>query len=308
MVLRQSHTGASPLQLLDYGRRQQAILMPSIVRTDQPGDPPLSSLWSLRSLDGGHVFALEAKGQALEGRTRLPVAAQGLGEVRRPSDDLGAVSSSRSTTTMSPSAIPLAVRFAALIPIRHCPRIPATLLRHVWPLIVAVIGGRRPQRRASATLFGISTPVALPEGMTLALNFMFASSYPCSDPEGTPSRPRQWSSLWQTVSACAAESLSPARAKKWPARPSREPYRAVGSTTGRISIDPYLLEGQRCAQLMASSRLGASTKKKPANCSFVSAYGPSSTSDLPSRWRTVVAAELGCNRSPGEEPSALASA
>src|SRR5262249_55590082 len=33
------------------------------------------------------------------------------------------------------------------------------------------------------------------------------------------------------------------------------------STTGRISIDPYLLEGQRFAQTIASSRLGASTKK-----------------------------------------------
>src|SRR5262249_53498909 len=81
-----------------------------------------------------------------------------------------------------------------------------------------------------------------------------------------------------------------------------------GAMIGRISIDPYLLEGQRFAQTMASSRLGASTKKYPANCSFVSAYGPSSTSVLPSCWRTVVAAELGCNRTPGEEPSALASA
>src|SRR5262245_26776433 len=54
---------------------------------DQLGDPPLSSLWGLRSLDGGHVFAFEAKGQALEGRSGLAVAAQGLGEVRRLSDD-----------------------------------------------------------------------------------------------------------------------------------------------------------------------------------------------------------------------------
>src|SRR5262245_34760646 len=89
---------------------------------------------------------------------------------------LGAVSSFRSTTTMSPSAIPLATRFAALIPTRHCPRIRATLLRHAWPLIVTVIAGRAPERRASTTSFGTSIPVALPEGMTLALNFMFVFS------------------------------------------------------------------------------------------------------------------------------------
>src|SRR5262249_2658926 len=77
--------------------------------------------------------------------------------------------------TTSPSAIPLATRFAALIPIRHFPRITAILVRHVWPLIVTVIGGRAPARMASTALFGISTPVALPAGMTLALNFMFAS-------------------------------------------------------------------------------------------------------------------------------------
>src|SRR5690348_10027881 len=33
------------------------------------------------------------------------------------------------------------------------------------------------------------------------------------------------------------------------------------ATTGRISIEPYLLEGQRLAQAMAPSRSGASMKK-----------------------------------------------
>src|SRR5262249_53521496 len=108
---------------------------------------------------------------------------------------LGAVSSLRSTTTMSPSAIPLPTRFAAPIPTRHCPRIRAILLRHVWPLIVTVMRGRGPERRASTIFFGVSTPVALPEGMTLALNFMFGSSdcraAPPTVPEGIPSRPRR---------------------------------------------------------------------------------------------------------------------
>src|SRR5205085_1274172 len=35
----------------------------------------------------------------------------------------------------------------------------------------------------------------------------------------------------------------------------------VCSTMGRISIEPYLLEGQRLAQAMASSMSGAVTKK-----------------------------------------------
>src|SRR5262245_20941485 len=102
---------------------------------------------------------------------------------------------------MSPSAIPLATRFAALIPTRRCPRITATLLRHVWPLIVTVIGGRGPELRASTTSFGIWTPVALPEGITLALNFMFASSSrPAATltvPEGIPSSLRRWSDRWK---------------------------------------------------------------------------------------------------------------
>lgn len=47
---------------------------------------------------------------------------------------------------------------------------------------------------------------------------------------------------------------------RWPL--SHQPFQPVwGSTTGRISIEPYLLEGQRLAQAMASSRLGTSTKK-----------------------------------------------
>src|SRR5262249_32450831 len=53
----------------------------------------------------------------------------------------------RSTTTMSPSAIPLPTRFAALIPTKYCPRLTATLLRHVWPLIVTAIGAEGPSGR-----------------------------------------------------------------------------------------------------------------------------------------------------------------
>src|SRR5262245_28970893 len=96
---------------------------------------------------------------------------------------------------MSPSAILLAARFAALIPTRHWPRISATLVRHVWPLILTVTGGRRPEPRPATTSLGISTPVALPEGMTVALNFMCASSNrfaaPPAVPEGMSSPPRR---------------------------------------------------------------------------------------------------------------------
>jgi hypothetical protein len=94
------------------------------------------------------------------------------------------------------------------------------LLRHVWPLIVAVIGGRGREPRASTTSFEITTPVALPEGMTLALNFMLVVlTYPFSD----ANRPRRYpftaSSVVKpmaTVSACAAEAVSPASDKRWP--------------------------------------------------------------------------------------------
>src|SRR5262249_56094834 len=110
---------------------------------------------------------------------------------------LGAVSSLRSTTTTSPSAIPLAARFAALIPTRHSPRIRATLLRQVWPLIVTVIGGRAPEPRAFTTSVGTTTPVALPEGITFASNFMCVSSCrPVGQPtvpQGIPSWPHRWS-------------------------------------------------------------------------------------------------------------------
>src|SRR5262249_52906792 len=101
------------------------------------------------------------------------------------------------TTTTSPSAIPLAARFAALIPTRHSPRIRATLLRQVWPLIVTVIGGRAPEPRAFTTSVGTTTPVALPEGITFPSNFMCVSSCrPVGQPtvpQGIPSWPHRWS-------------------------------------------------------------------------------------------------------------------
>ena len=53
--------------------------------------------------------------------------------------------------------------------------------------------------------------------------------------------------------------------------------------------------GIRAAMLIASSRSLALTRKYPPNCSRVSAKGPSITVGLPSRTRTQVVSELGCN-------------
>ena len=118
-------------------------------RRDEPGDPALPSLTRFGFFDGGDVLALEAKGQTFESRPGRWVVVEGPGEDPGGSGTtLGSVSSSRSTPTTSPSPIPLAARFAALIPTRHCPRINATRLRHVWPLIVMAMSGRAPEPRA----------------------------------------------------------------------------------------------------------------------------------------------------------------
>src|SRR5437763_6879775 len=66
-------------------------------------------------------------------------------------------------------------------------------------------------------------------------------------------------------------------------------------TTGRISTVPQRPAGIRPAISMASSRFPASIRKKPPSCSRVSANGPSVMSGLPSRTRTLVAVEVGCN-------------
>src|SRR5262249_45586505 len=68
-------------------RLQNALVADRPHGCDQLGDPALSGLRGLRSLDGGHVLALETKRQAVEGRSRFGFVAQSFGEVRRLSDD-----------------------------------------------------------------------------------------------------------------------------------------------------------------------------------------------------------------------------
>src|SRR2546422_4632339 len=53
--------------------------------------------------------------------------------------------------------------------------------------------------------------------------------------------------------------------------------------------------GIRAATAIASSRFLASMRKYPPSCSRVSANGPSVTSRLPLRTRTLVAIDVGCN-------------
>lgn len=84
---------------------------------------------------------------------------------------LGSASTTILISMRSPSPMPLAARFAALIPTRHLPRINAIRVRHVWPLTVTAIKGRGPDPRAVTKPGGISTAVALPDGITFDLNF-----------------------------------------------------------------------------------------------------------------------------------------
>jgi len=81
---------------------------------------------------------------------------------------------------VSPSATPAAALFAALMPIKHFPRISAIRVRQVCPLMVTEIGGLAPPPMASMAALGISTAVALPDGMTLVLSFMSRAVSGCA--------------------------------------------------------------------------------------------------------------------------------
>ena len=72
---------------------------------------------------------------------------------------------------------------------------------------------------------------------------------------------------------------------------------------GRTSTIPNRATGCFEAILIASSRSGQSMMSKPPTHSFVSVNGPSVTSTLPSRTRTVVASSAGRSRSPTSDSS-----
>src|SRR5581483_3420881 len=67
---------------------------------------------------------------------------------------------------------------------------------------------------------------------------------------------------------------------------------------GRTSTEPYRAVGTFAAHSHAFSNEGASMRKKPPSCSFVSANGPSVTISSPSRTRTVVAVDVGFSGAP----------
>ena len=129
------------------------------------------------------MLALEAKGQAVEGRSRCGVMAQGLGEVRRLSDDSGRGIEPKIDGDHGAFGDPACGTVRRADPDQAPP--PHDRNSAAPPVTVDRDGdrGRAPERRASTTLFGISTPVALPEGMTFALNFIVVSWY---RPEATP--------------------------------------------------------------------------------------------------------------------------
>src|SRR5687768_5183229 len=78
-----------------------------------------------------------------------------------------------------------------------------------------------------------------------------------------------------------------------PLRSSDLQLQDTADHSGRTSTEPYFAWGIFSAQRSASSRSLHSSKKKPPNCSCVSAKGPSVINVLPSRMRTVVALATG---------------
>src|SRR5262245_24418394 len=64
---RRSEVGHVRLDQLELKRGPKVLVAVRPYGCDQLVDPPLASLWGLRSVDGGQVLALEAEGQAVEG-------------------------------------------------------------------------------------------------------------------------------------------------------------------------------------------------------------------------------------------------
>src|SRR5215467_11694475 len=67
-----------------------------------------------------------------------------------------------------------------------------------------------------------------------------------------------------------------------------KPRRMASGASGRTSTAPIDAPGHRAAHSRAASTEGSSRMMNPANCSFVSAYGPSCTRRVSSLRRTVV--------------------
>src|SRR5918999_5288612 len=85
--------------------------------------------------------------------------------------------------------------------------------------------------------------------------------------------------------------------------------RAYRSTIGRTSTAPPIrAAGMRAARAVASSRLSASSRKKPPTYSLASTNGPSLRSASPFCTRTVVADSVPCSCMPSRTPGSSASA
>ena len=111
-----------------------------------------------------------------------------------------------------------------------------------------------------------------------------AANASCTASSAMPKSPSRRTSVARTAPRSSRKTRSTAAAVAVTTRPC--PH------TGRTSTDPYSALGMRAAHDMATSRSGASIRKKPARYSFVSAKGPSVTSVAPPRTRTVVAASV----------------
>ena len=91
----------------------------------------LPGFWRLGFFDRLDVFALETKRQAIKDRSRFRDLVQSRREICRLRYYSWLSVEFKNNWIRSASAMRLAALLAALIPIKHCPRIRATLLRQV---------------------------------------------------------------------------------------------------------------------------------------------------------------------------------
>src|SRR5262249_18902356 len=189
-------------------------------RRDQLRDPPLSCLRGLRLIDGGYVFALEAKGQTLEGRSGPGSSAQSPGKVRRLSDD------SRRAIELDTHHDDVAFGNPTRDTIRGADTDQALPAHHRDPGAPRVAVDRHSDRGPSAGTHGLhgtfrnldTRRVAGRNDLGLELHVCFSGS-PWTDADRAESDPCTGLSVVRpmaTVSAWAADAVSPARDKRWP--------------------------------------------------------------------------------------------
>jgi hypothetical protein len=109
------------------------------------------------------------------------------------------VSSASCTSTVSPASTAACSRTARLSPSRNSPRILVTVVRQVWPLMVAATGNRLAPSPIAATCSSSSTTAAAgPRGTSVAVRII--------EPMGINSR-KSHAGRWTMLATAMAEDL-----------------------------------------------------------------------------------------------------